>query len=84
MFDAKLRASRELEGTRTMGTIHEFPQWHAQRSPPAETERAAQIIIFPGVRIERHDAVRNRFMPLPAGPANLPRKRRRTSTNSRP
>jgi hypothetical protein len=39
-----------------MGTIHEFPQWRAQRSPQAETRGEAQVVIFPGVRIEREES----------------------------
>lgn len=43
-----------------MGTIHEFPQWRAHRSQQGETAREAggeaQVVIFPGVRIEREAA----------------------------
>ena len=41
-----------------MGTIHEFPQWRAQRSAPTEIGLDAQVVIFPGVRIERDDPAR--------------------------
>ena len=53
MFDCMLVASETLEGMGTMGTIHEFPQWRAQRSAQGETGLDAQVVIFPGVRIER-------------------------------
>jgi len=36
-----------------MGTIHEFPQWRAQRSAQAATGLDAEVVIFPGIRIER-------------------------------
>ncbi len=39
-----------------MGTIHEFPQWRAQRSAQGETGLDAQVVIFPGVRIERDES----------------------------
>jgi hypothetical protein len=48
-----LVASDTLEGMGTMGTIHEFPQWRAHRSAQTETGLDAQVVIFPGVRIER-------------------------------
>jgi hypothetical protein len=38
-----------------MGTIHDFPQWRAQRSPQTETGSDAQVVFFPGVRIERDE-----------------------------
>jgi hypothetical protein len=56
MFDCMLVASETLEGMGTMGTIHEFPQWRAQRSAQGETGLDAQVVIFPGVRIERDDS----------------------------
>jgi hypothetical protein len=59
-----------------MGTIVEFRQSRTQRSPPAETEFVAQIVIFPGVRIERQDVAEHRFVTVPAaGPGNSPRQR---------
>lgn len=39
-----------------MGTILELPLWRAQRPPPVGPGQEAQIIIFPGVRVERQDA----------------------------
>jgi hypothetical protein len=36
-----------------MGTILELPLWRAQRPPPVGPGQAAQIIIFPGVRVEQ-------------------------------
>lgn len=48
-----------------MGTVHEFPLWRAQRSPPPCTLEA-EIVVFPGVRIERDGADRE-----PAGSAEL-------------
>jgi hypothetical protein len=56
MFDCMLVASETLEGMGTMGTIHEFPQWRAQRSPQGESGLDAQVVIFPGVRIEREES----------------------------
>ena len=61
MFDCMLReASETLEGLGTMGTIHEFPHWRAQRSPQGqgagEAAGDAQVVIFPGVRIEREES----------------------------
>lgn len=56
MFDCMLVASEMLEGMGTMGTIHEFPQWRAQRSPQGETGLDAHVVIFPGVRIERDES----------------------------
>jgi hypothetical protein len=50
-----LVASDTLEGMGTMGTIHEFPQWRAHRSAQTESGLDAQVVIFPGVRIERDD-----------------------------
>lgn len=41
-----------------MGTIHEFPQWRAQRTVRTESGLDAQVVIFPGVRIERGEAAR--------------------------
>ena len=52
-----------------MGTIHEFPQWRAQRSLQAETGFDAQVVIFPGVRIERDDSAR-RHLPEAVRPVN--------------
>jgi len=41
-----------------MNKIVEFPPWRPQRLPPAEAAPVAEIVIFPGVRIERDDAAR--------------------------
>lgn len=38
-----------------MGTILALPLWRAQRPPPVGPGQEAQIIIFPGVRVERQD-----------------------------
>jgi hypothetical protein len=59
-----------------MGTILEFPRWRIQRPPPAETQFVAQIVIFPGVRIERDDPATHHLAPLPGGPDSPPRRRR--------
>jgi hypothetical protein len=59
-----------------MGTILEFPQWRIQRPPTAETQVVAQIVIFPGVRIERGDLAMHHLAPLPGGPDSSPRRRR--------
>lgn len=56
MLDCMLLASESLEGMGTMGTIHKFPQWRAQQSAQGETGRDAQVVVFPGVRIERADS----------------------------
>jgi hypothetical protein len=53
-----------------MGTILDFPLSRLQRPLPAGIKLAAHIVIFPGVRIERHDASRNRFLPLLGDTAN--------------
>jgi hypothetical protein len=68
MFDCMLVASETLEGMGTMGTIHEFPQWRAQRSAQGETGLDAQVVIFPGVRIERDDSA-GKAAPRNARPA---------------
>ena len=52
-----------------MGTIHEFPQWRAQRSPQGEAGGDAQVVIFPGVRIERNESAGESEAP-PARPVN--------------
>ena len=48
-----------------MGTIHEFPLWRTRRSGPAIPGVEAQVVIFPGVRIERDETARERFEPMP-------------------
>jgi hypothetical protein len=78
-----LRGFGTLEGMGTMGTIHEFPQWRAQRSPPAARGLDAQVVIFPGVRIERDDAA-DKPVPRRAGPANSPDGGRQTRKTSKP
>jgi len=50
-----------------MGTIHEFPQWRAQRSVQTESGIDAMVVIFPGVRIER-DATAGKSVPRTARP----------------
>jgi hypothetical protein len=50
-----------------MGTIHEFPQWRAQRSPQGKTGLDAHVVIFPGVRIERDESA-GKPVPPPARP----------------
>lgn len=50
-----------------MGTIHEFPQWRAQRTAHAESGFYAEVVIFPGVRIER-DGPAGKAVPQSAAP----------------
>lgn len=50
-----------------MATIHDFPQWRAHRSAKGETGLDAQVVIFPGVRIER-DQTAGKPVPQNAGP----------------
>jgi hypothetical protein len=57
-----------------MATILEFPLWRSRRSPPAEAGLAAQIVIFPGIRIERDSLDTQPFLPLVAGPAHSPQR----------
>jgi hypothetical protein len=59
-----------------MSTILEFPLWRIQRPPAADTQFVAQIVIFPGVRIERGDLATPHLAPLPGGPDSAPRRRR--------
>lgn len=46
------------EGTATMSNIVEFPLWRPQRLPLTQAAPVAEIVIFPGVRIERDDGRR--------------------------
>jgi len=58
MIDAKLRIVPQCEVPPTMSKIVEFPSWRPQRLPLTEARLVAEIVIFPGVRIERDDAAR--------------------------
>ena len=50
-----------------MSTIHEFPQWLVHRSAQAQSGFEADIVIFPGVRIERDESADKR-VPWEAAP----------------
>jgi hypothetical protein len=50
-----------------MGTIHEFPLWRTRRPGPAIPDVEAQVVIFPGVRIERDEVARDQPEPMPRG-----------------
>ena len=52
-----------------MGTIHEFPQWRAQRSVQTESGIDAMVVIFPGVRIERDESA-GKAVPRAARPVS--------------
>jgi hypothetical protein len=43
-----------------MSKIIEFPLWRPQRLPLTEASPVADIVIFPGVRIERDEGRRRR------------------------
>lgn len=47
-----------VKAQRSMSKIVEFPLWRPQRLPLTEASPVADIVIFPGVRIERDDGGR--------------------------
>ena len=58
MLDAKVSSVDWVKAQRTMSKIVEFPLWRPQRLPLTEATPMADIVIFPGVRIERDDGGR--------------------------
>jgi hypothetical protein len=46
---------RGVKGVKAMATILEFPQPRLRVVPRGAMRRAAEIVIFPGVRIERNE-----------------------------
>jgi hypothetical protein len=71
MPDAKVASVNWVKAHRIMGKIVEFPIWRPQRLPLTEATPVAEIVIFPGVRIERDDGGRQAHLEAARPPRRI-------------